>query len=103
MLCHPPMRVFCSLLNSLYSLSNVAGFTCFSNCDARRAKTLFADSAYLAAYLASRREGRVDVRVAAPARMAVMTAARSPAPSCWLAVAPAMTFAAVILPATVPC
>jgi hypothetical protein len=33
MLCHPPMRVFCSLLNSLYSLSNVAGFTCFSNCE----------------------------------------------------------------------
>src|SRR2546425_7014289 len=34
---------------------------------------------------------------AAPARMAVSTAARSPASSCWLAVAPAMTLAAVIV------
>src|SRR5262245_33435531 len=39
---------------------------------------------------------------AAPARMAVMTAARSPAWSCCGAWGPAMTFAAVITPATVP-
>jgi len=35
--------------------------------------------------------------------MAATTEARSPAMSCWLAVAPAMTLAAVITPATVPC
>src|SRR5258707_6921651 len=37
---------------------------CCLSCDARRAtKTLFADGAYLAAYLAARREDRVYVRV----------------------------------------
>src|SRR5262245_34462287 len=39
---------------------------------------------------------------AAPARIAVTTAARSPAASCWLAVPPATTFAEVIVPLTVP-
>src|SRR5262245_17472943 len=34
--------------------------------------------------------------------MAATTAARSPAASCWLAVAPVMTLAAVIVPDTVP-
>ena len=37
---------------------------CCLSCDARRAtKTLFADGAYLAAYLAARREDRVYVRI----------------------------------------
>jgi hypothetical protein len=36
---------------------------CSLSCDARRATTLFADGAYLAAYLASRREARAYIRV----------------------------------------
>src|SRR5262249_62386313 len=59
-----------------------------SVCDSQRTLQLFGDGADLTAEL--------------PARMAVITAARPPATSCWLAVAPAMTLAAVIVPLTPP-
>ena len=57
---------------------------------------------YLPADLAACRVGkRVHVRIGAPARMAAMTRSESFALSCWLAVHPAITFAAVIVPVTV--
>src|SRR4029453_1620011 len=67
-----------------------------------RSERLFGDGSDLAAYLPTRRDSRLDVCVSRASPNGGDHREKVPATSCWVAVAPAMMLAAVIVPVTLP-